>query len=88
MFYIKLKNTVARDRLKKYLKQHRIEATTHYEPLHLSTIIKKKIKEKKEKLPKTEKNANSILRLPLHLNLNEKEIKYISYKINSFFARI
>ena len=88
MFYLKLNKLSTREHLKKYLKKHKIEATTHYEPLHLSTIIKKNTKEKKEKLPNTEKNANSILRLPLHLNLNEKEIKYISYKINSFFARI
>lgn len=88
MFYLKLNKLSTRDHLKEYLKKNKIEATTHYEPLHLSTIIKKNTKEKKEKLPKTEKNANSILRLPLHLNLNEKEIKYISYKINSFFARI
>ena len=87
MFYIKLKNTVARDRLKKYLKQHRIEATTHYEPLHLSKIIKNSTIGKQKYLPNTEKYAKSILRLPLHLNLNQNDIKYISYKINNFFTK-
>jgi dTDP-4-amino-4,6-dideoxygalactose transaminase len=87
MFYIKLKNLSTRDHLKKYLKKFKIETTSHYEPLHLSTIIKKNTKEKNEKLKNTEKYAKSILRLPLHLSLNEKDIKFISFKINNFFTK-
>ena len=48
MFYLKLNKLSTRDHLKEYLKKNKIEATTHYEPLHLSTIIKKNTKEKKE----------------------------------------
>ena len=39
------------------------------------------------KLPTTEAMSKKIVRLPLHLKLNSKEIKFISSEIISFFNK-
>lgn len=86
MFYILLKNLAERNKFIMYMKRKRIEVTSHYEPLHLSKFYKKNFK-KNLKLPTTEVMSKKIVRLPLHLKLNSKEIKFISSEIISFFNK-
>ena len=64
------------------MKRKGIEVTSHYEPLHLSKFYKKILKNLK--LPTTEAMSKKIVRLPLHLKLNSKEIKFISSEIILF----
>ena len=64
--------------------ENKIEVTSHYEPLHLSTVMQK-TKAVKEKLPNTEKYAKRIVRLPFYFELKNKDIEYICNKINIFF---
>ena len=86
MFYILLKNLAERNKFIIYMKRKGIEVTSHYEPLHLSKFYKKNFK-KNLKLPTTEAMSKKIVRLPLHLKLNSKEIKFISSEIISFFNK-
>lgn len=84
MFFIKLKNEIVRDDLIKFLEKKEIQTATHYEPLHNS----KKGKEVGEFVfddVRTTKDAKRLLRLPLHLNLKDKDIEYIIKRIEEFF---
>ena len=84
MFYILLKSNNLRPKFIKFMAENKIEVTSHYEPLHLSTVIQK-TKAVKEKLPNTEKYAKRIVRLPFYFELKKKDIEYICNKINIFF---
>tara|TARA_B100000614_G_C14272533_1_gene379929 strand:- start:184 stop:600 length:417 start_codon:yes stop_codon:yes gene_type:complete len=86
MFYILLKNSAERNKFINYMKKKGIETTSHYEPLHLSKFYKKNFN-KNLKLPSTEVMSKQIVRLPLHLKLNSKDIKFISSEIISFFNK-
>lgn len=82
-FYIVLSNHSQREELRTYLLSKGIEAFFHYIPLHLS----KKAKDLTGliQLPITEKTAGTLLRLPFHDLITEKEIKLIASFIHSFF---
>ena len=74
-----------RDKLKKYLKSQGIETSIHYPiPIHLQPAAKK-LGYKKGDFLKTEEQSKKILTLPINQFLTEKEIKYISNKINKFY---
>ncbi len=82
-FYIVLTTQAQQEALREYLFSNGIEAFFHYIPLHLS----KKVKELTGAihLPMTEKIAGTLLRLPFHDLITEKEIKLIATFIQSFF---
>mgnify|MGYP006100729845 CR=1 FL=1 len=84
MFYILLKNSNLRSKFIKFMKENKIEVTSHYEPLHLSVVMQT-TKVVKEKLFNTEKYTKRIVRLPFHFELRNKDIEYIYNKINTFF---
>ncbi|MCK5763753.1 MAG: DegT/DnrJ/EryC1/StrS family aminotransferase, partial [Clostridiales bacterium] len=58
------------------LKEEGVEATFHYQPLHLSTFGKK-MGYSKYNLPITEKVVKQILRLPIYPSLENENIEYI-----------
>lgn len=68
-----------------YLKKFNINAFIGYIPLHVSPYGKRFLK-KKEKIETTDKIYDKIVRLPIHTDLNVKEIRYISNKIKDFFS--
>ena len=74
-----------RDQLKKYLKKYNIHTSIHYPiPIHLQPAAKK-LGYKKGDFEKVEKQSKKILTLPINQYLKEKEIRFISEKINQFY---
>ena len=74
-----------RDKLKKYLNKNGINTAIHYPiPIHLQPAAKR-FGHKKGDFKNTERQAKSILTLPINQFLKEKEIILISKKINNFF---
>ena len=82
MKYILLKNRKERNQIKKYLEKKGIHTVSHYEPLHLSKVGKKI----SVKNLKNSKNfSDRILRLPLHVYLSKKNIKFVCKSIENYF---
>ena len=74
-----------REALRNYLKKNGIITSIHYPiPIHLQPASKKVGLNQKD-LIKTEIQSKKILTLPINQFLKEKEIKFISQKINNFF---
>ena len=74
-----------RNKLQKYLLENGIESFVHYPiPIHLQKACSK-YKYKKGDFPNAEKQANSILSLPIHQFLSKKNIIKICNTINSFY---
>ena len=82
-FYILLNSNKERSSLIDYLRKKKIQAVSHYVPLHSSKFYK----EKHDSRPC--KNADlfskRLLRLPLHSYLKNNEIEYICKYILNFF---
>lgn len=75
-----------RDGLREFLKKNGINTSIHYPiPIHLQPASKI-LGYKKGDFPKTEKQAKTILTLPVNQFLTSKEIRFISKKINQFFS--
>tara|TARA_B100001769_G_C22070305_1_gene576057 strand:- start:214 stop:1320 length:1107 start_codon:yes stop_codon:yes gene_type:complete len=73
-----------RDKLKKYLNNKGIGTAIHYPiPIHLQPPAKY-FGYKKGSFKIAEKQAKTVLSLPIHQNLSKKQIKYISDNINLF----
>ena len=74
-----------RDNLQKYLKKFNIQSLIYYgTPLHLHKATKF-LGYKKGSFPKAEISSKKVLSFPYHQHLKEKEIKFISQKINNFY---
>ena len=83
MYYILVKNN-KRDKLIKYLKQKKINTVFHYIPLHSSPFGKLKAITKST-MQHTNMISNNLLRLPMHYELKNKDIKIICKNIFDFF---
>ena len=83
MYYILVKNN-KRDKLIKYLKQKKISTVFHYIPLHSSPFGKLKATTKST-MRNTNIISNTLLRLPMHLRLNKKNIDKCTNEIFNFF---
>jgi len=84
LFYLILKNKKQRDLLLQKLKQQKIEAFFHYIPLHTSKMGKK-VGIFESRNDYTSDISNRLIRLPLHTNLETKELDYIIKSIINFF---
>jgi dTDP-4-amino-4,6-dideoxygalactose transaminase len=85
LFPLILKNVKTANRIIQFLQERKIFATFHYIPLHLSPFGKKfSIK----KLLVTENIYKKIVRIPLHSNLTDREVKYIIKNVKVFFNKI
>jgi dTDP-4-amino-4,6-dideoxygalactose transaminase len=85
MYYILVKNS-KREKLIKYLKKKKINTVFHYIPLHSSPFGKLKTTTKST-MHNTNIISNTLLRLPIHLRLNKKNIGKCTDKIFNFFNR-
>jgi dTDP-4-amino-4,6-dideoxygalactose transaminase len=76
-----------RNELKKFLLKNNIFTAIHYPiPIHLQPAAKT-LGYKKGSFKKAERQAKRILTLPINQFLNNKQIKFISEKINYFFEK-
>jgi len=85
MFYIILKKNKDRDLLIKYLNLRKIQAVTHYLPLHNSPFYHKK--HDGSSCESANLFSNRLLRLPLHPYLKFDDIDNISKIIVNFFEK-
>jgi dTDP-4-amino-4,6-dideoxygalactose transaminase len=84
IFFIKLKNYEKRRQLIQFLSQRKIQAVFHYIPLHSAPGASKNTRF--DGLDEyTTIESSKLLRLPLHNNLNDENIKEICKNIIEFF---
>jgi dTDP-4-amino-4,6-dideoxygalactose transaminase len=80
-FVLQTKN---RDQIIRYLKNNGIQTAIHYPiPIHLQPAAKY-LGYKKGSFPETERQSKSILTIPIHQNLKERELSKIVYYLNNF----
>lgn len=82
-FYVLTKTKKERIALSKYLSEKGIEALFHYIPLHLSEFGEKNGIFHGDN--HTEHISHTLLRLPMHLELKEEDIVYVSEQIKAFY---
>lgn len=87
MFYIILNSQRERDLLMAQLKARGILAIFHYVPLHISPMGQK-LGYKLGDIPVTEDLSNRLLRLPLYVDITERDQAYIVDNIYQFFNYI
>ncbi len=85
MFYIKTRDLDERTGLISYLRDNGINAVFHYVPLH-SAEAGLKFGRFNGEDRYTTKESERLLRLPLHYNLKEKEIEYITESVMRFYS--
>ncbi len=84
MFYIKLQDINERQDMIEYLNLHSIQSVFHYIPLHAS----RKCAQYNSFVGDDEyttKESERLLRLPIHYNLEVRDIDYICNKVKDFF---
>ena len=83
-FYICLNDNYSLEQLSELLLKNKIYSTTHYQPLHSSIYGKQHIYSG-IKMTNADKFGNCLLRLPLHYNLSNTDIKNVTSIIHQFF---
>ena len=83
IFFILLNDEGTRNNLMRHLKEHDINATFHYLPLH-SAPLGQKYGYNPGDLPITESAADRLLRLPLHYNMTSQDVTKICNLIQEF----
>jgi len=78
LYWIRIKN---RDHFIKKMNTNKIEVGLHYKPTHLMSMYRSEIK-----LPVTEKVWTEIATLPMHTNLQKKDVEYVIRKVNEYVS--
>jgi len=84
IFYLLLPSEGIRNDLKNFLNERKIEAFSHYEPLH-DTIIGRTVGVARGSLSKTNEVRDRILRLPIHFNLSLENQQRVIDSVFGFF---
>lgn len=82
-FYIFLNSAVEKENLKNHLQYNGVEAYTHYQPLHQSSMGLKI--GRNSGCFNTDVVADTLLRLPMHAEVGEEEVNYIAVICSKFF---
>ena len=85
MYAIRIDENLRND-LMKYLSEKGIMTKVYFPPVHLTHFYRTKFGYKGGELPITEKVSDQVLSLPLYPTLAEKEIDYITEKIDNFLG--
>jgi len=85
IFFVVLAEPTERRALLQWLDAQRIEASTHFVPLH-ATPMGRRFGPPEGALPVTERFAASIVRLPLHPHLTEEEVDRVVDAVSAFFG--
>jgi dTDP-4-amino-4,6-dideoxygalactose transaminase len=83
MFYMLMPNSSERDRLIAHLKDRRIQATFHYQPLHLSRMGQH-FGGREGGCPITERVAETLVRLPFYNRLGEDDLARVAGAVTEF----
>jgi dTDP-4-amino-4,6-dideoxygalactose transaminase len=84
MFYLVCKDLDERTRLIMHLKENDINAVFHYLSLHRSEFYKDK--HDGRNLPNADMFSDCLLRLPMFVELQDEQVKFICSKITAFFS--
>ncbi len=82
MFYLLCPSLDFRTKMISYLKDHGVQATFHYLPLHSSSYYQDK--HDGRELPNCDRYGETLLRLPLYYELNEGDVETICSLIKQF----
>lgn len=82
MYYLLCPSLEYRTKLMGYLKEHGVQTTFHYLPLHSSAYYASK--HDGRSLPNCDRYADTLVRLPLFYELTDDEVKYIVECIKNF----
>ena len=82
MFYLLCESLEQRTALMNYLKNHGVQATFHYLPLHSSVYYQDK--HDGRQLPQCDRYADTLVRLPLYYELKDEETELITKLIKRF----
>jgi len=85
VFYVLLNDRKERESLKSHLYGQRIEAFTHYEPLH-DTEIGRSSGRCEGDMSVTNSVAGRILRLPMHMGIEDRDVDRVCQSIFCFFG--
>ncbi|MBI3553553.1 MAG: DegT/DnrJ/EryC1/StrS family aminotransferase [Elusimicrobia bacterium] len=76
-----------RDELQAYLQENGVSTAVHYPvPIHLQAPCAK-LGYKAGDFPQAERQSGRILSLPVHQNLNEKQVRFVVEKIRTFYGK-
>jgi len=83
LYVIRLTEQVGapRDEVIEKLKQKNIYAGVHYPPIHLFSLYRNEFGYRGGELPVTERISNTVISLPMHQKLSNKEIDYIAKEL-------
>ena len=85
MYAIRINENI-RAGLMKYLSEKGVMTKVHFPPVHLTHFYRSKFGYKGGELPVTKEVSDQVLSLPMYPTLTEKEISYITEKINIFLG--
>lgn len=77
----------SRDRLKDYLATKGIMSKVYFDPVHLTSFYRGKLKHRKGDLHVTEKLSGDVLTLPMYPTLQKEEMAYIAKSIGEFMRK-
>lgn len=83
-FYIVFDSELATDRVRTFLLSHKVHAYIGYVPLH-SSPVGLRMGYSSDSLPKTERIAKCVLRLPLHNNMTADSARKVCSLIEEYF---
>lgn len=86
IFYVLTKDLKDRDNMLSFLKHHGIQAIFHYLPLHESPYFRSLTGVSSE-LPNAIRFGTTLIRLPLYIELTEKQMNFVVQAIFAFYQR-
>ena len=85
-YTLKLSAEVSRDDLKRYLKDRGIPSMVYYPvPMHLQQAFNEKERFVEGDFPVSERLSRSVLSLPMHTELEEEQMHYITQTLKQYF---
>lgn len=83
MFQLRLRSFAERDRFISELRNAGIHAVFHYQALHLSAVGRR-LGGKEGQFPVSEEAADTLVRLPLHLDLSDDDVNHVIESVRAF----
>lgn len=83
MFQLRLRSLAERDRFISELRSAGIHAVFHYQALHLSAVGRK-LGGKEGQFPVSEEAADTLVRLPLHMDLSDDDVNHVIESVRTF----
>ena len=87
MMAIVLPSPEEADRARLYLNENGVQAVIHYVPLHQSPVGKE-LGYDEHQLPITSKTAASLIRLPLHLDMNKDDVEHVVKILRELYPQL